>query len=213
IANLTVPARGLAFDTGPGNALIDAAVVAATGGTSRMDLDGAAARRGTVDDELLDGLLADPYYRQPAPKSTGKELFHAGYLQRFPLPARSDDLIATLTALTAATIADACRAYRIDDLVVSGGGTENPALMSRLRGCLPGVAVRRVDDVGLASGDKEAYAFGVLGFLTMHGLPGVRTTFTGAGRAAILGSITPGASPLRLPEPVAKMPTTLTLLR
>ncbi|HEY1488521.1 MAG TPA: anhydro-N-acetylmuramic acid kinase [Micromonosporaceae bacterium] len=212
IANVTIPQLSLAFDIGPGNALIDAVVAGATGGRSRMDTDGAAARRGRVDPDLLDALLADPHFARVAPKSTGKERFHAGYLGGFDLPSRTDDIIATLTALTARTIADTCHRYGLAELIVSGGGADNPELMGRLCDLVPRVSVRRIDEFGIASNAKEAYAFAVLGFLSMHGLPGARSAFTGARRGAVLGSITPGAAPLRMPPPAIRMPTRLTVL-
>ncbi|MQY39839.1 Anhydro-N-acetylmuramic acid kinase [Streptomyces sp. RB17] len=212
IANVTVLAPGaepLAFDTGPANALLDAAVRHFTGGAAAYDEDGRRAAAGRTSPELLRALLDDPYYRRPAPKSTGKEHFHLPYLQRaldaVPTPA-ADDVLATLTRLTAVTVADACRAHGVTGLVVSGGGIRNPVLMRMLAEELPGVPLRPSDALGLPSDAKEALAFAVLGFLTVHGLPGTLPSGTGARRATLLGSITPGLTPLRLPEPVAQPP-------
>ncbi|MFE2355583.1 anhydro-N-acetylmuramic acid kinase [Streptomyces parvulus] len=215
IANLTVVAPGaapLAFDTGPANALMDAAVRHFTGGALGYDEDGRRAGAGRTDAALLKELLNDPYYRRPAPKSTGKELFHLPYLLRAldaaPVP-EPDDVLATLARLTAVTVADACRAHGVTSLVVSGGGAHNPVLMGMLAEELPGVPLEASDALGLPSDAKEALAFALLGFLTVHGLPGAIPSGTGARRAALLGSITPGRSPLRLPEPAAGPPRLL----
>ncbi|MFJ2344141.1 anhydro-N-acetylmuramic acid kinase [Streptomyces antimycoticus] len=215
IANVTVLAPGaepLAFDTGPANALLDAAVYHFTDGTETYDADGHRAAAGRTSPELLKVLLDDAYYRGPAPKSTGKEHFHLPYLQRaldaVPVPC-VEDVLATLTRLTAITVADACRAHDVTQLVVSGGGTRNPVLMDMIAEELPGVPLRPSDDLGLPSMAKEALAFAVLGFLTFHGLPGALPSGTGARRATLLGSITPGLSPLRLPAPAAQSPRLL----
>ncbi|MGW2951818.1 anhydro-N-acetylmuramic acid kinase [Streptomyces eurythermus] len=219
IANITVLAPGaepLAFDTGPANALLDAAVQHFTDGAAAYDEDGRRAGAGQVSPGLLRVLLDDPYYRRPAPKSTGKEHFHLPYLRRaldtVPVPATAD-VLATLTRLTAVTVADACRAHGVTRLVVSGGGTRNPVLMRMLAEELPGVPLGPSDDLGLPSAAKEALAFAVLGFLTAHGLPGALPSGTGARRASVLGSITPGRTPLRLPEPAARPPRLLRILR
>ncbi|MET8720858.1 anhydro-N-acetylmuramic acid kinase [Streptomyces misionensis] len=215
IANMTVLAPGaepLAFDTGPANALLDAAVRHFTGGAAAYDEDGRRAAAGRTNPHLLRALLDDPYYRRPAPKSTGKEHFHLPYLLRAletaPTPD-ADDVLATLTRLTAITVADACRAHKVTELVVSGGGTRNPVLMRMIEQELPGVRLRPSDDLGLPSDAKEALAFAVLGFLTVHGLPGTLPSGTGARHATLLGSITPGSTPLRLPEPAVRPPRLL----
>ncbi|MFD0416438.1 anhydro-N-acetylmuramic acid kinase [Streptomyces sp. NPDC127108] len=199
IANITAP-DGTAFDTGPANALIDAAVRAWTPqGRERgltYDRDGGIAARGTVHEDLLARLLAEPYYALPAPKTTGKELFHAEYLRRALSGYEElapEDVVATLTRLTAVTVADAVRAAKASEVVASGGGIRNPTLMAMVRAELgPAVPVRGSDELGLASAAKEAYAFAVLGFLTAHGLPGTVAASTGARHPSVLGSITPG---------------------
>ncbi|MFE5811937.1 anhydro-N-acetylmuramic acid kinase [Streptomyces sp. NPDC056479] len=213
IANLTSP-DGTAFDTGPGCALIDAAARGFSGGRLAYDVDGALAGRGTVHEPLLHRLLEEPYYALPAPKTTGKELFHLGHLMDalsgfVTLPA--EDVVATLTMLTAHTVADAVRAVGATEVIASGGGTLNPVLMTMLGQRLPGVALRTSDELGLASAAKEAYAFAVLGFLTAHGLPGTEPSATGARHARVLGSITPGREGLRLPPPVGERPVRLVL--
>lgn len=215
IANITVVAPGadpVAFDTGPANALLDAAVRHFTSGAAAYDESGRGAAAGTVSPALLDRLLDEPYYRLPAPKSTGKELFHLPYLlaalDAVPTPDHHD-VLATLTRLTAVTVADACRAQGVTQLAVSGGGAHNPVMMRMIAEELPGVRLVSSDDLGVPSDAKEALAFAVLGFLTVHGLPGTLPSATGARHASLLGSITPGRGPLRLPEPAAVAPRTL----
>ncbi|MDQ0846537.1 anhydro-N-acetylmuramic acid kinase [Streptomyces sp. V1I6] len=207
IANVTVAGASgdpVAFDTGPANALIDAAVVEVTRGRAAYDEDGALAAAGRVHAPLLERLLSEPYYRLPPPKTTGKELFHAGRLRAalsgFEALA-PEDVVATLTRLTARTVADAVRPLGATEVVASGGGTRNPALMAALRAELAGTPLRTSDELGVPAAAKEAYAFAVLGFLTVHGLVGTVPACTGARGARVLGSLTPGNRPLRLPPP------------
>ncbi|MGW3668010.1 anhydro-N-acetylmuramic acid kinase [Streptomyces sp. NPDC005141] len=211
IANLTAP-DGTAFDTGPACALLDAAARGLSGGRLDHDVDGALAARGTVHDPLLRRLLAEPYYALPAPKTTGKELFHLGYLWDALAGfgrLTAEDVIATLTRLTARTVADAVRSVRATEVIASGGGTRNPVLMAMLGAELPGVALRTSDELGLPAAAKEAYAFAVLGFLTVHGLAGTEPASTGARHPSVLGSITPGRDGLRLPPRAEQAPTRL----
>ncbi|MFF0234540.1 anhydro-N-acetylmuramic acid kinase [Micromonospora sp. NPDC005254] len=212
IANITVVARDadpLAFDTGPANALLDAAVRHFSGGVEEYDRDGRGAAAGQVNPVLLRRLLDEPYYRQPGPKSTGKELFHLPYLLAAladaPTP-EPNDVLATLTRLTAVTVADACREHGVTRLVVSGGGAHNPTLLRMISDELPDVHLTSSDEVGVASDAKEALAFALLGYLTVHGLPGTLPSGTGARHASVLGSITPGRQPLQLPAPVDTAP-------
>lgn len=202
-----------AYDLGPACALIDEAARWASGGELRMDLDGRRAARGTVVPELLDRLLSDPYYRLPPPKTTGKEHFHGSYLrERLKVapgngPASEadpdlDDVLATVTELTARLVADACQGHQLSALVVSGGGVRNPHLMARIRELAPAVRVEDSMVLGLPPQSKEACLFALLGFLTVHGVASNVPSATGASGAALLGSLTPGAEPLRLPEPV-----------
>lgn len=212
IANITTrnpDGEVIAYDLGPACALIDAVATQASGGAERMDTDGARAARGTVDPELLAELLKEPYYQLPPPKSTGKELFHADYLRRtlrHRPPVADDDLAATVTELTARLVASACREHRLTELVVSGGGVHNPVLMARIEALSAPTRVTRADAHGLPAQAKEAYLFALLGFLSLHGLPGTIPSATGARGAAVLGSVTPGARPLALPEPVTAPP-------
>ncbi|GAA4914606.1 anhydro-N-acetylmuramic acid kinase [Stackebrandtia albiflava] len=220
ISNMTVvrgPDDVTAYDIGPANALIDAAVIATGAHPQGYDEDGRIAASGTVDERLLAVLLAEPYYRLPAPKSTGKELFHADYVRQAvaasggePSPA---DLIATLTELTVRTVAADVRAAGITTLAVSGGGSRNPVILAGLRAALPGTDVVLTDEYGVPADDKEAIAFALIGWCTLHGLPGNNPGGTGARGGRILGTLTPGDGPLRLPEPATEAPHSLRLHR
>jgi anhydro-N-acetylmuramic acid kinase len=199
IANLTVVSGvPLAYDVGPANALIDAAVSELRG--EPYDEGGRYAATGLVDEALLDRLVAEPYYAATPPKSTGKELFHWPYLRsRIDGSPNPDDVIATVTELTAVLIARELERHSLAEVFVSGGGTRNPWLMQRLSALAPsGCEVRKIDELGLPSEAKEAYAFALLGFLTAHGLPGTVASCTGASRPSVLGSVTPGGNALPL---------------
>lgn len=214
IANITVTdgRTVTAYDIGPANALMDAAVTALTGGAETFDADGARAARGTVRTDLLDRLLAEPYYAAPPPKSTGKELFHPGYLEAMQegLPAVGpDDLLATLTELSARVVADACRGHGLTELVAAGGGVRNPVLMERISALAAPCRVRTIEDFGLPSAAKEAYLFAVLGYLTVHGLPGTLPGATGAPAGSVLGSVTPGTAGWSMPPAGATPPRRL----
>ncbi|HET6184453.1 MAG TPA: anhydro-N-acetylmuramic acid kinase [Acetobacteraceae bacterium] len=217
IANVTiVGAPGdpvLAFDTGPASCLLDAEAARITQGAQHADTDGRIARAGQVRADLLARLLAEPYYQQPPPKSTGRELFHTGYVAAMMagLPTVSDaDLMATLTELTAATVAEACKAQDVVEVVASGGGTRNPALMAALARRLAPVPVVTSDQRGLPADGKEAYLFALLAFLTWNGIPGVAPGATGSAYPRVLGRISPGNAPLVLPAP-AEPPLALTV--
>lgn len=217
IANLTAvlpDGPPIAYDIGPANALIDAAVRHLSGGVEQFDRDGRRASRGRVHQALLDRLLDEPYYRQAPPKTTGKELFNLRYLQE---RARSfdvapDDLVATVTALTVETVAQEVARLAVEEVFVSGGGSRNGTLMGWLRDRLPGrVVLRSSADLGVPESAKEALAFALIGFLSAMGLPATVPSCTGGSRAVILGSLTPGRGPLRLPRPAATAPRRLVL--
>lgn len=207
IANITVVAPGrpaLAFDTGPGNALLDAAARMISGGVWHQDVDGDLAAQGVVVPELLEVLLADPYYALAPPKSTGKEHFHTDHLTTALEKVghvAGDDLLATLVALTATTVADACEAHGVTRVVASGGGVRNPTLMAALRDRLAPATLVTSDALGMPSDAKEAYLTALLGFLTWAGSPADTTGTTGSRGARLLGTITPGSGPLLLPSP------------
>jgi anhydro-N-acetylmuramic acid kinase len=205
IANITVipagaaPGDVVAFDTGPGNMVIDA--LAREMGLP-CDRGGKIAASGRVDRALLDDLLADPYYRRPPPKSAGREQYGAAFVARLkqsglPMP----DLIATATVLTAATVAQALlpAASRLfstlgvrhpTDLIVSGGGVHNPQILAHLAGFLPGIAISTSTDHGIDADAKEAIAFAVLAHQTWRKKPSNLPSATGARHAVILGNIT-----------------------
>lgn len=217
IANITVlrgPSGPLAYDIGPANTLIDAAVLSASEGALAFDRDGLLAAAGMVDEALLADLLREPYFRLPAPKTTGKELFNADYLRsalsRHPR-LRNEDVVATVTALTAETVASEVRRQAVDSLVVSGGGCANPTLMTMLRVRLPKVSVRPSTEFGAPTDTKEAIAFALIGWHTAHGLPSIVPSCTGAREARVLGAIVPGTGALRLPDPLAEPPRALRL--
>ncbi|WP_308467892.1 anhydro-N-acetylmuramic acid kinase [Rathayibacter soli] len=202
IANITVCAPDAdprAWDIGPANALIDAVVTASTATTDTFDRDGALAASGAVHPALLGVLLDEPFYALPAPKSSGKELFHLEYLKSKVAQAQVElsfsDLVATVTELTARTVADAVQAAHVKVLVVSGGGVRNPTLIDRIVNLLPHVEVLPSDDLGVSSDGKEAVAFALIGWATAHGLSANVPSCTGASGPRVLGSVTP--SPVR----------------
>jgi anhydro-N-acetylmuramic acid kinase len=205
IANITVipprakPEDVIAFDTGPGNMVIDALAKEATGGKQNYDRGGRIAARGTLDRKLLAELLRDPYYRKHPPKSAGREQYGVEFIQRLKASGNSlEDLIATATVLTAATIAHGITSVRAGhapaaqtDLIVSGGGVHNPQIMAHLSALLPEVAVATSDDFGVDADAKEAIAFAVLAYETWRGRPSNLPSATGARRSVPLGNVTP----------------------
>lgn len=220
IANVTVIAPDqdpFAFDTGPANALIDVLARRITDGAQSCDVDGELAARGRVDAALLSDLLGEPYYRLPAPKSTGKEHFHAAYLDRYLVdhPRLSEvDAIATVTALTARTIAEAVRPHGVTAVIASGGGTRNPTLMRALRAELGETVTLETTDaaLGLPEGSKEAVLMALIGWLSWHGMPSTEPSLTGATRRTIAGRLSPGWRPLRLPASLERRPRRLRIL-
>ncbi len=191
------PEAAFAFDTGPANMLIDYVANRASGGALTYDRDGALAAAGCVDAELLAQWLADPYFVQPPPKTTGRERFGAALGAAFWEQARAltpADLAATATALTAHSIGRAYRdflpAYPAE-VIVSGGGVYNPTLMRWLREQLAPAQVLTSDAVGIPAAAKEALAFAALAYETWQRRPGNLPAATGARRQVILGNITP----------------------
>jgi anhydro-N-acetylmuramic acid kinase len=221
------PLEGVrAFDTGPGVAVID--------GVARRfrpelpyDVDGRMARAGTAVAAAVDELLAEPYFLQPPPKSTGRELFSAEYVDRFVArcrahapDARDEDVVATAVLLTARSVADAYRRFLpepVGEVLLSGGGARNPALVDGIRtelrrpgaaptelprpgaaqteprraGAAAAVPVRAFDEVFFDGEAKEAVAFALLGYLHVHGRPGNVPGATGARGPRVLGKLTP----------------------
>ena len=194
IANITViplaasPEDVVAFDTGPGNMVIDA--LAREMGQP-YDRGGKIAAAGQVDKALLDKLLSDPYYRRKPPKSAGREQYGAAFVARLNATGHSlPDLIATATVLTAATIAMAV-GNRSADLIISGGGVHNSQIVAHLAGFLPAASISTSTDHGIDADAKEAIAFAVLAHETWRRKPANLPSATGARRPVILGSITP----------------------
>ena len=201
IANVTaIPAgassnKVMAFDTGPGNMVIDALVGQFSQGMRKFDRDGKMAGAGHVHQELLEELLRARYFRQPPPKSVGREQygaeFVAGLLRRGLSPV---DLVATATAFTSHSIALGIRKFvapkmKVHELVVSGGGLHNPAILSGLREQMPGIRILPSNDFGIDSDAKEAIAFAVLAHETYHGRPANLPSATGAHHPSVLGKL------------------------
>ena len=211
IANLTyLPALNrpedhpFAFDTGPGNLLIDALVARFTAGKHHFDPGGAIAAAGQVQEAWVQAWLQDSYLQQPPPKTTGREHFGARRADQIWQQAQEqaiagEDLIATVTALTARSIAQAYRQFlpqHPDQVIISGGGALNQTLMQMLQQQLQPSQVFAIDQLGIPSQAKEAMAFGILAYESWHGRPGNLPQATGATRTVILGQITPAAVPV-----------------
>lgn len=191
-AELGTPVRG--FDTGPANALCDAWIRACR--EAPFDTGGGWAAQGRVDEALLAAMLADPYFRQPPPKSTGTEHFHLEWVQRH-LKGRTlapEDVQRTLVELSARSVAAAVRetAPRARRLLVCGGGVHNRCLMGRLEANLPGWDVASTATLGVPPDWVEAMAFAWLARETLAGRPGNLPAVTGAREAVVLGAIHPG---------------------
>lgn len=201
IGNVTVVPPGgdvaaeRAFDTGPGVVLIDYLVRKLNPGM-RFDEGGMIARSGNAHADVVTALLRDPYFSQTPPKSTGREYFGARFADRTLSMVKGPDadVIATAVALTAGSIADAVRRYvhePYDEMIVSGGGARNAALMDALRIAMSPARVTSFDDVFYDGEAKEAVAFALLGYLHIARRPGNVTGATGARGPRVLGKLTP----------------------
>jgi anhydro-N-acetylmuramic acid kinase len=207
IANLTaIPPntsteRVIAFDTGPGNMVIDQLISRITQGRQSFDRDGAMAATGVIDVKLLAKLLRDKYFRAKPPKSAGREQYGADFVTKLlDTELSSEDLVATATALSAESIALAVRNFvlpemRVDEVFVSGGGAHNPTLMAMLRKALDPIPVKETTEVGLDVDAKEAIAFAVMAYETAHLRPSNVPNATGAKRSVVLGKVTPNGPP------------------
>ena len=207
IGNMTVlpagspPEAVYAFDTGPGNMIIDAVVSAATGGEQGFDRGGAMAARGRVCPELLSELTKDGYYAAPLPKTTGRERFGTQYAAKLITYGHEhglswEDMAATATELTAWSIADAYERYVLpkycaSEIIVGGGGSYNTTLLAALarRFGAYGVKVSTQEDIGGNSDAKEAVAFAIMGDRFLAGEPNALPSVTGARRAAVMGKL------------------------
>lgn len=199
IANITAippdaaPEQVIAFDTGPGNMVIDQLVTIATDGASGFDKGGAMGAKGKLNSELLDRLLKDPYYKQRPPKTAGREQYGGAFVDSLlatGIPAT--DLITTAAAFTAATIAAGISRFvrhPADEIVASGGGVHNRTVMGYLKAFLPGSRLRTSTEFGIDSDAKEAIAFAILAHETWHRRPSNLPSATGARRPVVLGRI------------------------
>jgi anhydro-N-acetylmuramic acid kinase len=219
IANVTIvpPARSgrpaIAFDTGPGNMVLDWLALRVTGGAQTCDRDGLLAAQGRPDQGLLRDLLADPYFRAPPPKTTGRERYGAAYAERLWAAGQARglsavDLLAMAAALTAQTVADGIRSAlepRAEQaghgraaaagplqVIAGGGGTRNPVLMGEIARRLPEAEVLTHEAFGISSQAKEALSFAILAAAAVRGEPNAIPSCTGARRAVVLGKIVPG---------------------
>ena len=201
IANLSAipaaagPEQVIAFDTGPGNMLIDALISLASKGTKKFDEDGKLAASGTVNRPLLEELMELPYPRQKPPKSTGREQFGTDFVADLLKKGLAPpDLVATVTAFTAASIADAIQRFvdpvmKVDQVIVSGGGACNPRIMSGLKDLLPGTEIVTSNEFGIDPDGKEAIAFAILAYESYHRRPANLPSATGARRCCVLGKL------------------------
>ena len=201
IGNLTAIAPGatpeqvLAFDTGPGNMVIDQLVARHTAGRAIYDRDAHLGRQGHAHLDLVDKLLKDRFYRRQPPKSAGREQYGHEFVDRLVatgLPML--DLIATATAFTAASVAAQIDRFArplmpIDDLIVGGGGARNPLLMAYLEGFLPRTRVTTTAEYGFGADEKEAIFFAVLAYERFHGRTNNLPSATGARRAVTMGKM------------------------
>lgn len=203
IANVSVipaaatPSKVFAFDTGPGNMLIDALVERMTRGRYRYDRDSNIARNGQTIPAMLETLLSDPYLRKNPPKTAGREEFGSKYAEKWIAwgkkhRAQPKDLVRTATVFTSLSIADAFRRFifprtRVHDLIVAGGGAKNPLLMAQLAAVLPGIQVSSSANWGVPTEAKEAFAFAILAYESFHGRPNNLPSATGARHPVVMG--------------------------
>jgi anhydro-N-acetylmuramic acid kinase len=199
IANITaIPPGGeadevIAFDTGPGNMVIDQLVAIHTRNRRKYDTGGQLAAKGKLNRELLDSLLRRSYYRQAPPKTAGREQYGQEFVRdliRTELPML--DLIATATVLTPATIALGIRRFvkhHVHEIIASGGGVHNRTMMKYLQAFLPETRLRISNELGFDSDAKEAIAFAILAYETWHRRPSNLPSATGARRSVVLGKV------------------------
>lgn len=205
ISNVTViPANAslnevFAFDNGPGNMIIDEVVVRITKGEQRYDKNGEMAREGRVNNSLLEYLMDDKYFKQPLPKTTGREYFGSLYVDRLMdkagnMGVKGKDLIATVTAFTAKSIAESYRyyilnKYRLDKVIVGGGGSYNKTLLAFIKEYLEDIDVVTQEDIGFNSDAKEAVAIAILANEAINGNKNNIPNVTGAKNMVVMGKI------------------------
>lgn len=205
ISNLTILPKGcteedvLAYDTGPGNMIIDAFTTWATNGKQSYDRDGILASKGRVHEEWLSKLLDHPYFSLEPPKSTGRELYGKEYAKKMWAEAdlfqmTDNDKIATVTDLTAKSIAQEIEKFvaqsDIQEVLISGGGRYNSTLMSRIQYYLPDhVALKGTEEYGMPSDAKEAIVFALLGYQCLNKKPNNLPSATGAEKSVVMGKI------------------------
>ena len=205
IANVTYLAAGgaaeeiVAFDTGPGNMVMDYLAAKLTDGARRLDRDGAMAAQGKVNGELLSRLMKHDFLRRPPPKSTGREQFGRDFSESLYREADGEgagphDLLATATALTATSIAEAYADFlpgEVDEVILCGGGARNATLVKMLREKLRTAEVKTTDEFGIDAQAKEAVCFAILAAATIRAVPNNIPSATGAERSVVLGKIVP----------------------
>jgi anhydro-N-acetylmuramic acid kinase len=203
IANVTYlpaassPDKIIAFDTGPGNMIIDSLMNLVTSGKKTFDRNGALAAKGTVNRMLLDKMLKHPYLRRHLPKTTGREEFGLQYSRAIYKTAiakriSKEDVVATATAFTAVTIAVAYRVFlpkMPQEIILCGGGAQNKTMIKMLQKQLPESQILTTGDLGIDPDAKEAVSFAILAWATAKGIPGNVPAVTGANKPAILGKI------------------------
>lgn len=208
IANVTVIPAGarpqdvFAFDTGPGNMIVDALVESFTRGGQRYDRHARMALRGQMIPTLLNKMMREPYVRKAPPKTAGREQFGRAYAETIIAwgkrhRARPEDLVRTATLFTSLSIVDAFRRFifpraRVDELVIAGGGARNPLMIAQLAAGLPGIEMIPADRFGVRAEAKEAFAFAVLAYEAYQGRANNLPSATGARHAAVLGKLVHG---------------------
>jgi len=208
IANVTVipanarPQEVFAFDTGPGNMIIDALIERITKGRAAYDRGARIAASGEVIRPLLEKMLRDPYLRQKPPRTAGREQFGSKYAETVwagskKHRARPQDLVRTATIFTAFSIIDALQQFvlpktAIQELIVAGGGTKNPLIMAQLEAALAGIKIVESSRFGVAAEAKEAFAFAILAYEAFHSRTNNLPSATGAHHSAILGKLVHG---------------------
>jgi anhydro-N-acetylmuramic acid kinase len=208
IANVTVIPAGahaqdvFAFDTGPGNMIVDALVESFTRGMQHYDRDARMALHGKMIPALLDKMMREPYLQKGPPKTAGREQFGYSYAESILAwgrrhRARPEDLVRTATLATSLSIADAFRRFifpraRVHELILAGGGARNPLMIAQLAAGLPGIEMIPADRFGVQAEAKEAFAFAVLAYEAYHGRANNLPSATGAKHAAVLGKLVNG---------------------